>query len=88
MPRVSLNGVDLHYQRGGAGPPLVFVHGGFSDAANEAGVSVRDLAEMLRNDPGVALRYQHRDVAKVKREARKIGRVIERGRAAAGNTGQ
>ena len=32
MPRVSLNAVDLHYQRGGAGPPVVFVHGGFSDA--------------------------------------------------------
>src|SRR5262245_11038257 len=32
MPRVSVNGVELHYQRGGAGAPVVFVHGGFSDA--------------------------------------------------------
>jgi hypothetical protein len=35
----------------------------------------------------VALRYQHWYVAKLKREARKIGRAIERGRAAAGKRG-
>jgi pimeloyl-ACP methyl ester carboxylesterase len=32
MPRVHLNGADLHYQRAGTGLPVVFVHGGFSDA--------------------------------------------------------
>jgi hypothetical protein len=51
-------------------------------------VSVRDLEEILRHDPAVALHYHHRDAAKLKREARKIGRVIQRGRAVAGTEGQ
>jgi pimeloyl-ACP methyl ester carboxylesterase len=37
VPRVRLNGVELHYQRDGSGPPLVFVHGGFSDARMAVG---------------------------------------------------
>jgi integrase len=50
---------------------------GFADAANEAGVSVRDLAEILRNNPAVALRYQHRDVAKLRDAAARISRVMD-----------
>lgn len=49
---------------------------GFADAANAAGVGVRDLAEILRNDPAVALRYQHRDEAKLRGAAKKISRVM------------
>jgi site-specific recombinase XerD len=50
---------------------------GFADAANEAGVGVRDLAEILRNNPAVALRYQHRDVAKLRDAAARISRVMD-----------
>jgi pimeloyl-ACP methyl ester carboxylesterase len=31
MPVVSVNGVDLHYESQGDGPPLVVVHGGWTD---------------------------------------------------------
>jgi hypothetical protein len=40
-------------------------------------VSVRDLAEILRNNPAVALRYQHRDVAKLRDAAARISRVMD-----------
>jgi hypothetical protein len=54
---------------------------GFSDAARQAGVSVTDLAEMLRNDPAVALRYQTKDPELLRRQARKISRVMRAGQA-------
>jgi len=33
MPRLHVNGITLHYERGGAGEPVVFVHGGFANLA-------------------------------------------------------
>ena len=27
MPKVRVNGIDLHYQRAGRGPDLVLIHG-------------------------------------------------------------
>ena len=39
LPTVSINGFDLFYQEGGAGQPVVFVHGGFASLAS----SLRDL---------------------------------------------
>lgn len=30
MPTAFINGFDLYYDEGGAGPPVVFVHGGFA----------------------------------------------------------
>jgi hypothetical protein len=49
---------------------------GFSDAARPAGVSITDLAEMLRDDPAVALRYRSKDPALLRRPARKISPVM------------
>ena len=48
----------------------------FSDAARQAVVSVTELAEMLRNDPAVALRYQSKDPELRRRQARKISRAM------------
>lgn len=49
---------------------------GFADAADEAGVSVRDLADILRNDPVVTLRYQHRNRRKMREAADRISVVM------------
>ena len=29
MPSIQVNGVDLYYEVGGEGTPVVFIHGGF-----------------------------------------------------------
>jgi pimeloyl-ACP methyl ester carboxylesterase len=34
MPEISVNGVDLHYERQGSGSPLVLVHGSWGDSSN------------------------------------------------------
>lgn len=49
---------------------------GFADAANEAGVSTRDLAELLRHDPVVTLRYQSRDISRLRESAGRIGKAM------------
>jgi pimeloyl-ACP methyl ester carboxylesterase len=33
MPLVSVNGTGIFYERGGSGPPVIFVHGGFPSLA-------------------------------------------------------
>jgi pimeloyl-ACP methyl ester carboxylesterase len=47
MPTAHVNGIDLHYEEQGHGPPLVLVHGNWSDHNNWDGV-VPSLAHSFR----------------------------------------
>ena len=54
MPALSVNGLDLHYESQGEGPPLVVVHGGWTDHTVWQGVA-DELAGSFR-----VIRYDRR----------------------------
>ena len=45
MPYVHANGISIYYEQRGAGPPILLIHGGCSDATFW-GSAVDELAEV------------------------------------------
>ena len=52
MPFATANGLKLYYERGGSGPPLLFISGSGGDLRNKPNVFDGPVAEELRR-PGL-----------------------------------
>lgn len=71
MPTLDVNGIDLHYEEHGDGPPLVLVHGNWSDLHNWDAV-VPALAESFR-----VVAYDRRGYGRSGRDPERASRRIQ-----------